>query len=190
MLTLSTAESRPRRASTAGLAVGAAALVALLLAVLVGHPWALRYRRFLSRPLPDGTRYTFLYPAHLQNVQESGPRAASHVIENVSVYTMNRTPPTLWDELLRRLGVPVSSSAESLGACVVPAQGRPLRDRRTDVRWERLGAVRHNIEVVDARTRLQFSLAHDGPSDTRTSFEAHDRVIAHSFRVLPPGAAP
>ncbi len=182
--------ARSRRSSAVGTVAGIAALIVVLFAVLVWQPWALRYKRFVSRPLPDGTRYTFLYPAHLQNTQENGKGASPNVIRSVTVWTMNRTPPTLWDELLRRLGFAVSSPAEDVSVVVFPVLPRPTRDRRTDERWERMGHLRHNLYLVDARTGLQFSLYHDGPSEATASFAAQDRVIARSFRVLPPGAAP
>jgi hypothetical protein len=182
--------SRPLRSSAIGTLAGIAALVVLLFTVLVWQPWALRYKRFVSRPLPGGTRYTFLYPAHLQNLQENGKGASPEVIASATVWTMNRTAPTLWDELQRRLGFSVPSPAESVSVVVFPVHPRPLRDRRTDARWERMDDRRHNLYLVDARTGLQFSLYHDAPSEAAASFEAHDRVIARSFRVLPPGAAP
>ena len=74
-----TPRARSRRAPAVATMVGIAALVVLLFAVLVWQPWALRYRRFVSKPLPDGTRYTFLYPAYLQNLQENGKGASPEV---------------------------------------------------------------------------------------------------------------
>jgi hypothetical protein len=170
--------------STAGLI----ALVAVLLAALVVQPWAPRYRLFVSKPLPDGSRYTFLYPAHLQNVIENNTRVAPNVTQSVSVYTMNRSEST-WSEWLSRRGF-VPSAAESIGAVVIPLRVRNVRNGRRTERWSRLGEMRRNEYLIDARTRTQFILIHDCPASAARQFEAHDPVIARSFRVLPPGAAP
>src|SRR3712207_3812230 len=56
-----------RRARWIVLAALLAAMVAVGLGIRSGAPG---YRRFVSRPLPDGTRYTFLYPRGLRLAHE------------------------------------------------------------------------------------------------------------------------
>src|SRR5688500_19227508 len=51
------------------------------------------FRRFVSQPLPDGSRYTFLYPAHLKNVNENGKGASSNITHNVNVTNRTREDP-------------------------------------------------------------------------------------------------
>ena len=169
--------------------VGIAALVVLLFAVLVWQPWAPRYRRFVSQPLPDGTRYTFLYPAHLQNLQENGKGASPEVAACVNVWTMNQTESG-WSQFLSRLGFSVPSPAESVTVVVIPLKTHNVRDGRRTDRWSRFGGLRRNEHIIDARTRTQFSLLHSCPQRAAAQFRTDDPVIARSFRVLPPGVAP
>jgi hypothetical protein len=175
---------KPFAASTAGFI----ALVAVLLAALIAQPWAPRYRLFVSKPLPDGSRYTFLYPAHLQNMQENGKGASPEVTAGVTVWTMNQSDST-WSQFLSRMGFSVPSPRESIGVVVIPLKTRNVRDGRRTDRWNRFGGLRRNEYLTDARTRTQFILYHSCPASAAAQFAAHDPVIARSFRVLPPGTA-
>jgi hypothetical protein len=165
-----------------------AALIATLLvglAVLLLVSWPPRYRRFISQPLPDGTRYTFLYPSHLQNLRENGPGASPNVTSSVAVSTQNQSL-SQWDLLRRRLGLPVTSPAESVHVVVIPLKKR-VQNSRTSGRWTKGDIRRHNEHITDARTRTQFSLYHNCPRDAVAQFERHNQIIRRSFRVLPPG---
>jgi hypothetical protein len=164
-------------------------LIGLVVATLVMQPWTPRYRSFVSKPLPDGSRYTFLYPAHLQNIQEDGKGASPEATHNVIVWTMNRST-TQWDLILRRLGFPVQSSGESVSVLVIPLKSKTVKDSRRIERWEHGGDLRQNIYLDDARTRTQYLMLHGCPSEARAQFERHHPVIERSFRVLPPDHEP
>lgn len=167
-------------------AAGLILLVAVLLAVLYSGAWPLRYRRFVSQPLPDGTRYTFLYPAHLQNIQENGKGASPEVTQSATVWTMNQSE-SQWDLLRRQWGFPVMSPAESVSVVVIPLK-KKVKDSRRSERWTRGGQLRHNEHIIDARTCTQFSLYHSCPQAAASQFERYNPTIVKSFRVLPPDA--
>jgi hypothetical protein len=170
-------------------AAGLALLIVVILATLWVRPWSTRYRRFVSKPLSDGSRYTFLYPAHLRDIQENGAGASPEVTQCVTVYTSNQSQ-TDWDRLLRHLGIPILSPAESISVVVIPLKPRRVRDRRWSERWARGGGLRDNEFLVDARTKTQFVLMHSCPSDSAAQFEQNNPVITRSFQVLPPSASP
>jgi hypothetical protein len=184
-------KSKKDRSRIGLLAVSVTALIVILvigLAAVLLSPWS-RYRRFVSQPLPDGTRYTFLYPAHLQNVQENGTGASPEAIASASVWTMNQSV-TEWDRLRGRLGIPAASPAEGIFIIVMPLGRDRVRDRRSSERWSRGGEMRHNEHIFDARTKTQFNLIHRCPQSAAAQFERHNPTIVKSFRVLPPGADP
>ena len=80
-----------------------------------------QFKRFTSKPLPDGSRFTFLYPAYLKNIVE-GPGGSPGVIHSASIYDrggeqpgdVNRTP---WGSLARQIGF---THAESVTAVRFP----------------------------------------------------------------------
>src|SRR5258708_40229330 len=86
------------------------------------------FRRFTSKPLPDGSRYTFLYPAFLKDMNE-GPGGSPEVIVSASVYNrdgehpfdVNRTP---WGTWARKAGF---SQAESVSVVVIPLNGDGIK---------------------------------------------------------------
>jgi hypothetical protein len=170
-------------------AAGLFLLIGLVVATLVMQPWTPRYRSFVSKRLPDGSRYTFLYPAHLQNVQEDGKGASPEVTHHAIAWTMNLSN-SQWDLILRRLGFPVQSSRESVSVFVIPLKSKNVKDSRRTERWEHGGELRQNTYLFDARTRTQFLMFHGCPSEARAQFERHRPVIEQSFRVLPPDHKP
>jgi hypothetical protein len=182
-------KNRYRPGTSVWFVAGLILLTALIVAVLVMRPWTPRYRRFISQPLPDGSRYTFLYPAHLQNLQENGKGASPEVTGGVNVWTMNQSV-SQWGLILGRLGFSVTSPAESVTVVVIPLKSKPVKDSHRTERWERSGGLRQNTYLVDARTRTQYFLYHSCPSTARDQFERHRPVIERSFRVLPPDPKP
>jgi len=86
-------------------------LLTLLVAALAGLLFLLSgagtpaYRRFVSRPLPDGSRFSFLYPAHLQD-QVEGPGGSPKVSHGAAAYTADQSLST-WDWMRCLVGLPV-----------------------------------------------------------------------------------
>src|SRR5688572_4083491 len=67
------------------------------------------YRRFVSQPLPDGSRYTFLYPSNLQVIREGRGNPSPGVIANVRLQSSGpvNAPPSPSDRLRRLMGLTV-----------------------------------------------------------------------------------
>lgn len=177
-------ESRPRRVWLLGAAVFFVALAALWLR----PPAPEVYTRYLSPPLPDGTRYTFLYPTWMTRVSQQG-------VGQVQVGEAARGGPgaNIFQEALRLWRNRRKSNLAVGQDAFVMVFYRPLKvfkgpDERKEQRWERNGTLRHNIFIADARTKMKFFLFHNGLASERTRFEEIDPVIARSFRLLPPGA--
>jgi hypothetical protein len=158
------ARSRFRVGTSAWFAAGLILLIVVLFTALVMRPWSTRYKRFVSQPLPDGSRYTFLYPAHLRDIQENGAGASPEVSHSVNVYNMNLTRSG-WSRLLRRCGFSVLSPQEAVTVVVIPLKTKRVRERRWSAEWARGGRLRHNEYLVDARTKAQFDLYHDCAAD-------------------------
>src|ERR1051325_2105484 len=87
----STRTTRPLRLRLLLASLGICCVVVplLMLSARLGRP---QYRRFTSQPLPDGSRYTFLYPAYLHDIHETGQGASQGVTQNVSVYNRIGNP--------------------------------------------------------------------------------------------------
>lgn len=168
----------------------AAAVLLVLILVAGSRAGSSAYRRFVSQPLPDGSRYTFLYPAHLQNVEENGKGASPGVTHTVNVHTRNQNEP-VWVPLQRRLGFSSPSPAEFVTVLVMPVKAAAkVQDSRRQEEWVRGGERRRNEYLTDARTRTKLFLFYSCPKEAPTSFEAHKSVIGQTLRLLPPGAAP
>ena len=148
-----------------------------------------QFRRFVSQPLSDGTRYTFLYPAHLDRVTEGGG-GSPDVTHSVTVSKKDRSNEAARDWIRTRLSLAVPPDAETVTVVVVPQKTRHVADSRSDERWARGGELRHNEYLVDSRTRTQYSLYHSCPDTAKAQFAAHSPTIARSLQVLPPGSAP
>ena len=129
------------------LGIGCLAVPLLLLSARSGSGG---YRRFISRPLPDGSRYTFLYPAYLKYIQENGPSGSTGVTQNVSIYNRQvRNSP--WDGLRRWMGLPDAEPMESVTVLVLP-QKQGAGDSRHGREWER-GLERRHDEYLHAQLR-------------------------------------
>jgi len=146
------------------------------------------YRRFVSPPLPDGSRYTFLYPAHLENMAQ-GAGGSPEVRSSVSVYTANQSLSE-WDVLRKRVGFRVPSPGENVTVVVIPLKRAPRSSDRRSQRLAGGGRLRHNEYLIDARTKTQLNLYHDCPADAAAQFDAHNPTIVRSFQLLPPGVEP
>ena len=140
------------------------------------------YRRFTSKPLPDGSRYTFLYPDYLKDVVE-GPGGSPEVIAGASVYNrggehpedVNRTP---WGALWRKAGF---SKAESVTLVVLPSASTTNGGVRTSEEWVR----RHNEYLAPSHAKYKLQLYYSCAKDA-AQFRQHSRIISDSLRLIPP----
>lgn len=171
--------------------LAAIALVAVILVAVVtfrsGQP---SFHRFVSQPLSDGTRYTFLYPAHLEDVVE-GKGGSPNVTNSVTIYKKHRRKrPSVWQLMGTWLRLAVPTDEESVTVVVIPQKAAIVTASRSNAHGAGSGRLWHDEYLVDARTRTQFSLYHRCPDTSRAEFEAHNPTIAKSLQVLPPGASP
>ena len=152
------------------------------------------YLRFVSRPLPDGSRYTFLYPRNLQRIREGGGNPG--VIANVRLQSggaINESP-SLWDRLQRLMGLPVPYPGESVTVMGYRPKGRISRNSRRHDRWTRGDEVRHNEFIQDSCSQLEFSIYHScytysaSRAAAAAQVEAHGFALVRSFEILPPGS--
>jgi hypothetical protein len=154
------------------------------------------YQRFTSRPLPDGSRYTFLYPSNLRVIREGGGKPSPGVIANVTLQSSGavNASPSPWDRLRRRIGVAVPYPGESVTVLVTRLKGPVTQDSPPPRRWADGTGVRQNASVRDTRRRLQFSINHNCFTFTAPQAAAadqlgtHNAVLSQTFEVVPPGA--
>lgn len=182
--------------------VGVLTLGVALTVALGAVRLASRHRRFVSQPLPDGSRYTFLYPANLQTVHEAGGRLPlpSGAIAAVTLQSNGpiNAPASPWDWFRQRLGFAVPFS-ESVSVMATPAEARVSHDIRRAIRrsegWVKGDEVRRNQYLHDPRTQLQFSVYHScyaaatPPPAAALQVRAHNSAVVRSFEVLPPGSS-
>ena len=165
-------------------------IVAMIIAALLTYnSRPPQFRRFVSQPLPDGTRYTFLYPAHLDRVNEGGG-GSPEVTHSVNVTKGSWKNEVARDWARTRLGLNLPPDREIVTAVVIPINSTKVADSRSDARGSDGDRLWHNEFLVDARTKTKFALYHHCPKLAKAQFEASNPTIAKSFQVLPPGAAP
>jgi hypothetical protein len=181
-----------------GTAVIAAAAFVIFGIVVV---WLLRppptYRRYVSPPLPDGTRYTFLYPRYYRySLGEKELGQPSNTLQMVRLTTIDpaKGPPA--EPLLYRL-MPHQlrwllpwSDQNGLGDITVMVGPAPLHSGRVlsgrkDSSWNQAPEHHHDITITDAHSGLKLTMY--SMQTIPAHFAREDPVIAGSFRVLPPG---
>lgn len=198
---------RARRGRAAAVAVclllaSAALFVALRAAVGSGRG---EYKRFVSAPLPDGTRYTFLYPAHLGVVQAYPSPGAPAASEKGAVTLLAAggpgQPPPGWNPLLWELRWQASRRAPRLFSIPqdflqvhVRRQHRPDPDGPRHGRWVNGKAeLQHELFVVAGHRPSRLTLEHRTEFRSpraAADFRRHDAVISDSLRFLRPGEEP
>ncbi len=172
-----------------------AAVIAVVAAACV-TPWLQQpphpYKRYTSPPLPDGTRYTFLYPRyfhHTLGVKELGQ--PSDTLQQMGVDAMLFPgPPTLLDRLIQLIPWRHQSGFGRINVMVglaTPRSGRVLSVRK-DSYWKRSPEQHHDITIIDARSGLKLTMY--SFQNVPSHFAEEDPVISRSFRVIPPGTQP
>lgn len=149
------------------------------------------YKRFVSQPLPDGSRFTFLYPARLSHAQQEPARPELGLTQIVSIkagQTRSR-----WDKvrrLLAQVGLLQEREQEYVYASAGPLQAkwRVARDKRWQQDWQGFGVVNRHVYLRDARTDMQITLTHSRQRNKKGRVAPNDPVITNSLAVLAPGA--
>ncbi len=168
----------------------AVAVVLVVAAAVAPRPApATSYRRYVSPPLPDGVRYTFLYPSTLDKV-------SSHIM-----------PPSYKGKYLQLVVISKKESrflsvalwqnwfkpeAEFVSVLIEKPATRPLKSSRLEEHSATYGQgmhmaqIEHTVSVDDPRAHEHFRFWHASDFGT-ASFKQHDQVVTNSFRVLLPG---
>lgn len=141
------------------------------------------YKRFVSKPLPDGTRYTFLYPSWMYPPPEP---PADDVYVDGSHRIDKFVRAMLW-----RIGVRTRAQtlrpARTTGIYVAYRRAPIKADARRVRRREGGDWLHHYVDLEDRRSQNQFSLNYLGSVTDRARFEQAEEVVTQSFRILPPG---
>ncbi|MBV9849508.1 MAG: M56 family metallopeptidase [Armatimonadetes bacterium] len=163
---------------------------------------AVGFRRYVSRPLPDGTRYTFLYPSYFAKVRPSFKDTKDYF--DCAHLDCAGTAPVPWTpvrggkvieaRLQGATGASWLAPHEEFISVVVGHAGEvPFppgsRSLRRDTQWVGPNGSHHALAITDARTHLRFLLIHEDRY-IPALFKQTDPVITSSFRILPPGIAP
>ena len=165
-------------------------LAALPVAALLAVRWSNRpeYVRYVSRPLADGSRYTFLYPARMNRVRDRSSTLRMTVGEEYET-------TTLWQRAIgtlraRSRGMTFYSQPGFGSAFTVdPMPLSRLKYRQAGREWMRHEPdnIDRRVVVADQRSRALFLLTHWVPGGSIEQFRREDKVIIGSFQVLPPG---
>ena len=162
---------------------------------------AVGFRRYTSPPLPDGTRYTFLYPSYYANVHQ-GWLDSDHQFGSIRIDCIG-TKPVPWIAAKGQTPISYYSHGKQGGAWLSPHeefcsvvvgnaaipfwQGpHPLV---IDHRWIGENGSHHDLSIKDARTRYRFEMIHEDRY-IPALFKQTDPIITSSFRVLPAERAP
>ena len=159
---------------------------------------AVGFRRYTSQPLPDGSRYTFLYPSYFAHVQP-GWLDSQNQFGTVRIDCIG-TQPVPWIAHVGQQpisyyqhnssGVSWLSPHEEFCSVVVGRAGDVAfppgkRFLRRDSRWIGQNGSHHDFSITDARSHYAFELIHEDRY-TPALFKQTDPVIDSSFRIVPP----
>ncbi len=185
------AEDTPDAASEAS--PNASAVTQLTFSNAAATMPAPRFRRYVSKPLPNGTRYTFLYPAYLHKIDQGSLDQSNQFITVRIAADGQRevVPQTQKGILIMERGTHILKLVpheEFCGVVVGPPDSsyvgkEPLRQER---QWVGEYGSHHDLCLTDAHTRRRFLLTHEDRY-LRDLFVQTDPVIMSSFRILSPG---
>ena len=161
---------------------------------------AVGFRRYTSPPLPDGTRYTFLYPSYFANVHP-GWLDSDHQFRSVRIDCIG-TKPFPWIAapgqapvayyIHGKQGAAWPAPHEEFCSVVVGKAAPPFwqgpRPLEIDRQWIGEYGSHHDFSIKDAHTHYRFEVIHEDRY-TPALFRQTDPVIVASFRILPPGAS-
>lgn len=180
----------------------------LILAYIIGGVVlysAFPYRRYVSPPLSDGRRYTFLYPQRLRYVHELRPSKNTHTLEQAVTINNLRTPSVNssadlsvsdllsdWMTTVFQPGGKHSQSEIIVGVSpMAPDQKGQVRDTRKEEKGKVAGpfASFQSIIVEDAGSGRKINVIYSHEVDD-AMFARDSAMLSRSFRVLAPGEAP
>ena len=150
----------------------------LLLALGLGGTRDGVAKRYLSPPLPDGSRYTFVYPQTMKVrwsdtagcfLQEDG-QSPSAIARLRAPLPGRRNKNQL---LIERDEIRVS----------VAQQNPPYENSRANV----VGARVQYLSIQDVRSRTYFFVQHNGYRSNPHDFRGTSATLNESFRILKPG---
>lgn len=158
---------------------------------------AVGFRRFTSQPLPDGSRYTFLYPSYFAHVQPGcldGPYQfgtvridcigtqpvpwIAHSGQQPISYYQHNSSGVFWLAPHEEFCSVIVGRARD----VMFPPGKQFLHR--DNRWIGQNGSHHDFSITDARSHYAFELIHEDRY-TPALFKQTDPVIDGSFRILP-----
>lgn len=197
-----TPANRRRREALLWLSLVAILLLALPLFAPQPAPRA-SYTRYVSPPLPDGTRFTFLYPSDLALEKNARMPTGSSVQFSTPSPTLASSNFLLTEAAILRDTQP----REAVSVMVMPRKGWksypkmnlmnfPKMNLRRD--YQRVEQYRllsllhkvgnHGLDLYDARTQTWFLLDYSGTIKSG-HYAAHNAAVIQSFRILPPGTS-
>jgi hypothetical protein len=155
------------------------------------------YKRYLSPPLPDGSRYTFLYPVN-SRVNEIGGHStdgasmdgARSYMDGVRVDSKVEKK-TFLTQFLALLGMQKPSQRFGiLVSLLAPSKPGDLHRKRRDEWSTEKGVHYHSMYLPAASAGLVLELLNWEVSPPPALFRQTDAVVSSSFRLLPPGTSP
>ena len=166
-------------------------LLAVVAALVVGFAvWPrpappTSYLRFTSPALPDGVRYTFLYPSTLDDVwvHRAPMNYQGKYIQNamISKKESRVLGAALWHNLFK-------PESEYVFVYVEHPTTKSPKNSRSEKQTASHAEVYHTVEVDDLSAHEHFKFIHD-EDDGTALYTQHDAVVTGSFRVLMPGEA-
>jgi hypothetical protein len=162
----------------------------LIFAGLINGTRSQPYRRYVSQPLPDGTRYTFLYPEWSRWPYQFTTANGIDIAGECPKYRPNIFE-AFWDHLSDRYAdapsYPESIVVEVFGRVYGKQSSVKGEQTRTEA-WSQHPAtyfICHEVTIEDVDR--YFVLHHSCPTGSRYFFDQSDKVVTQSFRVLAPG---
>ena len=140
--------------------------------------------RYVSVPLADGSRYTFVYPQSMKVEHSDG--------NGCLLRDRNATDRLSTVERLKLKLSGKYAARQSMGnlfldeiTVQVATQKLPYLDSRSN----HVESRRQFLSVEDARSRTYFFISHQGYGSQPDQFKAESATLNESFRVLAPGEA-
>ncbi len=173
-------------------------VVALAVATAPASPSS--YTRYVSPPLKDGTRVTFLCPASVRNflVKPGDKLPQPYIIQDVQITKPFSIMEAVlgWFPLWSRL-----SPTDDQGVGVLTTTTTPFKvtqDCRIEQQEVRPPVTRYggnyyidNVIIQKVRNGLQYHFQYQYFASAKSaSFTKHEATITKSFQVLPPGVSP
>lgn len=149
------------------------------------------YKRYVSPPLKDGTRYTFLYPSRMSRNGlgisiGSGVRCPSMEVHSMALGDCDNSPPSAVSTFLERFLPRSASEFGWSGVDVLVSKEDSLwLSGRSETNNDSESFVSRALFISDARARLRFKVDCFVLKE-RPRAQSEVRTVIRSFRILPP----